>query len=292
MVQLSLFSNMDNYPNYVGVSSNNNDITIHEEAKPMQSKKNKPKKTSKMKYRNQIIILKGLEPKLNSNQLFPNLKVSNEVRTYKLKPLSEVDWSLPLNLTDKQFKRLSQMLNGIATKRQAWLNVGREELVSELWIKSIEVIRRSGELNMSVIGRSCWNRLNDIFREKKRKSEKFVYASEWIEKVDIELDNSLICVEDDRESNLIIDEMLNLFEEDSEERKFIELELYYIGLRDVKGEKPADLKKESKKQIEINIAQALGYVNDMANGYRVLKNKVRSVLIEQGYKIPLKPSSV
>lgn len=255
----------------------------------------------KYKYseKEQILFLKGFEIKREVHQSELNFSSNIEkTRTYTLKSLEDVYREGKVKeLTPEQFKRLNKIVNGIAAKRNGWLQMPKEEVIGELWVKSYEVIGRCGDFNPSVVARSLWNRLNDIFRLGKRVRDKTVLSSEWIEKVETEeKDSQSLSIEDDNTSGLYIQDMMNLFEKDSEELKYLKALMFQIGLDEYLLKEDIDHLKEFENKIleenerlkqrkETKIARYMGFKTDSAVGYRTIKEKVRQILIDNGYRI-------
>lgn len=254
----------------------------------------------KYKEKEQIIFLKGFEIKKEVQQMELNFfEKDDKNRTYKLKSLEEIyKGDIEINLTPEQFKRLNKIINGIAAKRNGWLQIPKEEIISELWIKSLEVILRCDQFNPSVIARSCWNRYNDVCRLGKRTRDKVVLSSEWMEKIETEdeVDGQSLSIEDDNTSKLYIQEMLKLFPNNSEESIYLKSVLFQIGLEDYLDKSDIKMIRDFEDNLmakndklrqrqETKIAKFLGYTSESAVGYRTVKEKVRQILIEKGYKI-------
>lgn len=266
--------------------------------------KSKKKKNTERKYKysekEQIVFLDGFEIKKEVRQLELNFfNKEDKTRTYKLRTLEEVyNGDVKLDLTSEQFKRLSKIINGIAAKRNGWLQMPKEEVIGELWIKSLEVILRCDQFNPSVIARSCWNKLNDVCRLGKRTREKVVLSSEWMEKIETEdeVDGQSLSIEDDNTSKLYIEEILELFPKNSNECLYLKALMFQIGLDDYLDEKDIEYIREFEDNLmiknnnlrqrrEAKIAKLLGFTSESAVGYRTIRDNVRKVLIEKGYKI-------
>lgn len=266
--------------------------------------KSKRKKIIERKYKHsekeQIVFLDGFEIKKEVRQLELNFfNKEDKTRTYKLRTLEEVySGDVNLDLTPEQFKRLNKIINGIAAKRNGWLQMPKEEVIGELWIKSLEVILRCNQFNPSVIARSCWNKLNDVCRLGKRTREKVILSSEWMEKIETEdeVDGQSLSIEDDNTSKLYIEEMLELFPKDSNECLYLKALMFQIGLDDYLDKEDIEYIREFEDNLmiknnnlrqrrETKIAKLLGFTSESAVGYRTIRDSVRKVLVEKGYKI-------
>ena len=275
-------------------------VLIPEEPK---RKRTGMKKVRKYKYseKEQLIFLKGFEIKRKEvQQLELNFfNKEDKTRTYTLRSLEDVYKNGDvMDLTPEQFKRLNKIINGIAAKRNGWLQIPKEEVIGELWLKSYEVIGRCNDFNPSVIARSCWNKLNDLCRLTKRRHEKVILSSEWMEKIETEdeIDGQTLSIEEDNTSNLYINEILKLFPEGSEELKYLKALMFQIGLdeflskedinsiREFENNLLADNEKLRQRK-ETKIAKFLGFNAESAVGYRLIKEKVKQALISNGYKI-------
>lgn len=260
------------------------------------------KKERKYKHseKEQMIFLKGFETKKEVQQLELNFfDNGDKSRTYSLRSLEEVYANGDvMELTPEQFKRLTKIINGIAAKRNGWLQIPKEEVIGELWLKSYEVIGRCNSFIPSVIARSLWNRLNDICRIGKRRKEKVILSSEWLEKIETEdeVDGQTLSIEDDNTSKLYILEMMNLFPDDSDEKKYLKALMFQIGLDEYLTKDDIDYMREFEDRLiaeneklrqrkETKIAKFLGFTTESSTGYRLIKEKVKQILIENGYKI-------
>lgn len=268
---------------------------------PLECKERSKKKKRRYKHseREQIIFLKGFENKKEVLQLELNFFNSDKSDSYSLRSLEEAYADkTPVDLTPEQYKRLNKIINGIATKRHGWLQISREEIVSELWVKSFEVIKRCQDFIPSIIARALWNRLNDVCRYTKKRKEKVILSSEWLEKIETEdeVDGQSLSVEDDNTSKLYIQEILKLFPEDSIEKLYLKTLIFQIGLDEFLSEKDIDsLRTQEDKLIlnneklrqrkETKIAKLLGFNAESSSGYRAVKESVKKILIENGYKI-------
>lgn len=259
-------------------------------------KKSEKKKYNRKSFQKQFIFLNGFEPKKYHRQEHLNFQSKSGVRTYTLRPLKEVlESSERYYLTEDEYKAVERVINGISIKRDNWLHMNREDVKSELWIKAMEVILRTNQINLSVIARSCWNRINDICRLTKKRNEKVVLSSEWLEKIETEdeVNEQKLSIEDDNMSKLIIDELLELFPKDSIERKYITLMMFQTGLDEYLS--PEELREYQaieetfdirfKRRKEYKIAKTLGFITDTNSNYRKLKQSVKDILIKKGFKI-------
>lgn len=261
------------------------------------------KGVAKKKYihseREQIVFIKEFDIKTDFEKEFNLTEGTDDNKTYKLRSLEEVyNGEINFELTPEQFKRLNKIINGIAAKRSGWLQIPKEDIIGELWIKSMEVILRCNQFNPSVIARSCWNKYNDVCRVGKKTRDKVILSSDWMEKIETEdnIDGQTLSTEDDNTSKLYIQDILKLFPEDSEENRYLKVLIFQIGLEecleedDIKYLKEIDRKLAVKynnirQRRETKIAKLLGYSSESAIGYRNIKDSVKQKLVEKGYKI-------
>ena len=275
-------------------------ILIPEEPK---ENKNKVIKEKKYKYseREQIRFLKGFQNKREVLQLELNFSNnSDKSNSYSLRSLEEAYADkTPVDLTPEQYKRLNKIINGIAIKRYGWLQIPKEEVVSELWVKAFEVIKRCQDFIPSIIARALWNRLNDICRAVKKRKEKVILSSEWLEKIETEdeKDGQTLSVEDDNTSKIYIQEMLKLFPEGSIEKLYFKALIFQLGLDEFLDKNEAESFKNQEDELVVNnerlkhrkeskIAKLLGFNAESSPDYKLVKESVRRILIGNGYQIP------
>ena len=271
-------------------------LTPYEFSEKESKKTVQKKRYNRKPFQKQFIFLNGFEPKKYYKQEHLNFQGKSGVRTYTLRPLKEVlESGERYHLTEEEYKSVERVINGISIKRDNWLHLNREDVKSELWIKAMEVILRTNQINLSVIARSCWNRINDICRITKKRNEKVVLSSEWLEKIETEdeVNEQKLSVEDDNMSKLVIDELLEIFPKDSLERRYITLMIFQTGLDEYLSpeeleeyqaiEESFDIRYKRKK--EYKIARALGFMTDTNSNYRKLKQSVKETLIEKEFKI-------
>ena len=190
-------------------------------------------------------------------------------------------------LSPKEYSEIDNMLHYIAMRYNNWSGLEYDDIKSELWVKTLHVIKDVGHINLRLIAKCCYNASYDLCRKAKRKWEvvdtnsELVYTDGYSS-----LSNN---IEDDEElylDNIIVQELVDSFPKNSRERNYlIYLALYLeIPLRDheeknltfekVYGKYPRNYRRE------FLIAKALGFSDDTSSGYRKAKYEVRNRLAE------------
>lgn len=192
-------------------------------------------------------------------------------------------------LSDKEFSDLDKMLNGIAWKYNGWSGLQQEDIYMELWIKALEVIKSMGKIEMNLLAMCSYNRAIDLCRSAKKQNERYFNASDLLEVFgntdEAGSGQTFSCCTEDDHSSINIQDMINLFDPGTKERKYIILVALYLGLDEsVYGESKSKM-LFGNDRMELELAHLLGYVNDTSNGYRRLRGRVREKLVEQGFKI-------
>ena len=189
-------------------------------------------------------------------------------------------------LDDSEYSEIDNMLHFIAYRYNNWSGLEYEDIKSELWVKTLRVIRDVGHINMKLIAKCCYNASYDLCRKAKRKWEVVDTNSELVYSDVFESKNRCEDDEDLYLDNIIVQEVVDLFPKNSRERNYlIYLALYLnIPLRDHQ-EKNLTYDKvyghlPPKYRRELAIAHALGFSDDTSTGYRKAKYEVRSRLAE------------
>ena len=190
-------------------------------------------------------------------------------------------------LDDDEYKDIDKMLHYIALRYNNWSGLEYDDIKSELWVKTLHVIKDVKYINLRLIAKCCYNASYDLCRKAKRKWEVVDTNSELVYTDGLSSANNKI--EDDDEiylDNIIVQELVDSFPKNSRERNYlIYLALYLnIPLRDHK-EKNLTFEKVYGKyprnyRRELLIAKALGFSDDTSSGYRKAKYEVRNRLAE------------
>ena len=200
-------------------------------------------------------------------------------------------------LTDEQFESVDRMLRGISRKYRNWYGISEDDIYQECWVKTLKLMEKfDGELpNLNLIASSCYNRIFDMCKYHQRRQNqlpswnadiaKEQASSGRIHKTDAQpigdyMKPAKLGTVEQSDAELALEEIMNLFDVDSRERRYI----YLIGLHEgvFKEERPfesAELFGDGSRT-EFRIAKDLGYANDTSNGYRGLKRRVQSKITE------------
>lgn len=206
---------------------------------------------------------------------------------------------LDYELTNEEFMKLNKMCIGIARRRQGWSRLTAEDLTDDLWIKAMELIRSNkscanqGTINFKWIGRCLWNKVIDICRSAKRTNDRQFAATEFMDAFVKEMSSDTAkktgspLFEDDHDSAVNIQAILNLFVPGSREHQYVRLVALHVGAGDCLGKAKFKEKRNEifgDKRMELEVAVRLGYASDTSNGYRNLRSRVRKSIVEAGLK--------
>jgi hypothetical protein len=194
-------------------------------------------------------------------------------------------------LTDEEVTAIDNMLTGIAFKKKDLLkNYSVDDIVSELWVKTLEVINQHGRADMDLIASSCYKKIVDLVRLNIRHysmpidikrldyagNEEEVLASGGDSENTIEFITRTPFEDPETSKDILIQDILGFFEKNSKEYKFCEIFLKISGVIE-----SADVPDSSA--FDKYAAAQLGYASSSSSGYTRLRNKVRKVL-EENYK--------
>ena len=193
-------------------------------------------------------------------------------------------------LDNKEYSEIDKMLHYIAIRYNNWSGLEYDDIKSELWVKTLNVIKDINYINLRLIAKCCYNTGYDLCRKAKRKWEVVDTNSELVYADGFSTENKF---EDDDElylDNIIVQEVVDSFPKNSRERNYLIYLALYLGipLRDHEernltfertyGKYPKNYRRE------LLIAKALGFSDDTSTGYRKAKYEVRHRLAEM-YKI-------
>lgn len=212
----------------------------------------------------------------------------------------EISDSGEVQLTEEEFDQINKMVCGISWKRHGWSGLEADDIMVELWLKVMQVLKDCREVNLPLLAGCCWNRSMDLCRAAKRQKERcfsIPNAYEIFEDSDQITDeydgsasrgsNVLRKYEvDDCDSNMSIKAMLDLFPPDSKEYEYIQLSLLYNGLVETYYKDPTKKFDDvfGNQRRELELAWKLGFANDTSSGYRNLRDRVRNKIIENGLR--------
>lgn len=198
-----------------------------------------------------------------------------------------------------EFDQLQNMLYWISRKYNGWSRLESEDLESELWIKAINIIKDTGEINMNLIAMSCYHYAIDICRKYKRQA-KFFPTDGFMEVGDDSSQTPIpfslnIINKSSRDlarnnnqrygSSLLIQDMLDLFDPESKEYKFIRLAALYHDIEIPENVEDGWRFEDifTRDRYEYSMAKALGFADDTSTGYRNLRGRVRDALYQNGF---------
>lgn len=191
-------------------------------------------------------------------------------------------------LTEEQFDAIDKMLNGVANRYANWGGISRDDIYQECWLKAMQIIEACGEVpDLNWICQCCYNRIFDLGRYQARRVNQIPIDISQFDRQEASSDQTSYFEEMEKHlpigtdflSEVILEEIENLFDADSNEREYIrELEIY-IGIREVAKSKLASL-FDFNSSMENEIALNLGFANSSSNGYRNVKRRVRAKVAE------------
>jgi hypothetical protein len=199
-----------------------------------------------------------------------------------------------IKLSEEEFNKLDKMINGISWKYNGWSGLEQEDIAMELWIKTCEVIKYTGNINYNLIARCCYNKAIDMCRSARKTVTNSFSASEFLESCfnsdkDFAKDSDNGSINISRNSDFYsktdIEDMIKLFDPDTKERKYIILMILYLGLDEEIFNNPGSCydKLFGNERMDYEIAKKLNYANDTSQGYRQLRERVRNKLRENGF---------
>lgn len=173
----------------------------------------------------------------------------------------------------ERVQTLNDIITGIARRScHKFKGLSVEDISQSLWLKVLEVENKLNySLDLNFVARICYDYIVDLQRyEMKRNSyslESIVESPEWSHSPSDD-----ITVEDE----LVVNELLSVFPEESPEGIFLR---YWLTAADVKdfGYEPST---SQGRYTENEIAQILGFNNSSHRGYRRLRHVVREVVLK------------
>lgn len=200
-------------------------------------------------------------------------------------------------LTEETVNRIDLMLRKLASMKinNGHLRMDFEDAVSELWINVLKIVERTGNVDLNYIASASFNKMVDLTRYNIRR-EATPYTNENLNQIlPEEVRNSQMVTEgrrsdayifstssyEDVSKRLELVDILNLFEEGSNEYKFVEAWMRILGiLEDI------DHNELPEKAFDRYIAvDVLGYAGSNSSGYSRVRSRVRRILTEAGYRL-------
>lgn len=196
-----------------------------------------------------------------------------------------------VNLSDEEVKALDTMIRKLVYKKKGAgkipFQMSVEDVVSEMWITAMEVINKKGSVEMNLIAIACLCRLVDLTRAYVRRPcvaidpSRFSYLLGEEDSIEHKVDGSRAVGElltsklEQPGENLPLDDILNLFEKDSKEYKFVKL---MIGASGARVESPEDAPDSCA--VDGFVAMKMGYASVSSNGYKRVRSRVRETIRE------------
>lgn len=180
------------------------------------------------------------------------------------------------NLTKDQVKEINSIIRGIAYKKEyTYPTISREDVEMELWINTLELINKTGSVDYPLIATMCYRRIVDMIRKEANRSH-FSYESIFetkdnSEESSINYSNRF----DDEYSDLILEDILSMFDESSKEYKFVEIMIEFSRAKET------NKFNVNAKFNETTVAKLLGFSNSSSSGYKRVRGNVRWVIREK-----------
>lgn len=203
-------------------------------------------------------------------------------------------------LTNEQFEEIERVVSGIS-RRKAWGVFTYEDLHQDLWLDVMELIEKVGEVpSLNLVARVCYNKVTDKIRYNRRRSDSQLLGdgtesnfekgstNESAEDFMVSrgLGGSSVTM-----SNLVVQEMMELFDEGTKERLYIyQMAVFHNALdpeEDTSEE--FDTLFSNDKRFDNEIAINMGYSGSHSSGYKRVRWAVRERILEfnewKSYKV-------
>lgn len=198
-------------------------------------------------------------------------------------------------LSEETVNALDTMLRKLASKKinNGHLRMDFEDTVSELWINALKIIEKTGKVDFNYIASASFYKMVDMTRHNIR-TEATPYDNETLNRVlpedlrnaqlhtDRKSDTYVFatCKPERADERLELFDILNLFEKDSKEYKLVETWMKILGIID-----EGNYEELPTRAFDGYIAvEVLGYAGSKSSGYSKLRQKVRNILTEAGYR--------
>lgn len=190
--------------------------------------------------------------------------------------------------SESKIEKYKKIVAGVARKYESkW--VSREDLEQELWIKVLEMLEAvdgdENKLDCNLVAKACFRKAVDYYRYCRRRYEANVKlecddADRTELQGDLEYDPSKLLATRgliDQNMYTMVKEIIDMFEEGSKERQYIEMKLYHFGIIDEEnyGEVtlPGEPKAPKNTDDKIDFVAMLGYNNRKISGSWIRKER-------------------
>ena len=202
-----------------------------------------------------------------------------------------------VNLSNEEVQAIDTMIRKIVYKKKGCgklpLQMDVDDMISELWIRAMEIIQDKGSVQMGIIALGCYYRIVDITRSYARQPyfpidpARFSYLLGEDDATDtnasgrgdsgtlVFVDTMTSKIEQPGES-LPLDDILGLFEEGTKEYRYVKLMINACGARVTD---PNDTPETSA--LEGYVSKRLGYASVSSSGYTRLRTRVRNTIKEK-----------
>lgn len=203
-------------------------------------------------------------------------------------------------LNDEVVKELDSMIRRIVYSKKNTIMMDPEEVISELWIKCLEIINKKGEIDYNYLASACFHGIVDLVRKNVKDDhlpydnhqfdrcvsiEQYYSSSNDVSETQVYVYASTVNHKrfQQAEEKLEVEDILKLFdgEDEEKERTFIETWMQILGIEEIEDE---SVLPESAFDRFIAV-EKLGYASSGSCGYGRLKKRVREKLIANGYKL-------
>lgn len=208
-----------------------------------------------------------------------------------------------VRLTDEEFSTVDTMLHFIARKYDTWSGVEYDDLKSELWAKTLVILKKEKRIETRWIAKCCYNLSLDICRSAKKYVTRYDVDSDLVDMVTESPEMSVPRQDAEEDETVIgrmaVEELVKRFPRNSRERNYLIYLTLYMGIpisdhkeRNLTFEKVyGDMPKGCRR--DLAVARALGFSDDTSSGYRKAKYAVREALADEyGIDMSRKKSEV
>jgi hypothetical protein len=202
-------------------------------------------------------------------------------------------------LTEEEANRLDSMLHKIAYKKKDTVKMDPEDVISELWINALMTINKKKEANpnwpidFNYLAAASFKKIVDLVRLSIRKEITSIDVS-TLDREDSSENASAAAVSSNHVYDLVahqhieaVDEkpelmdVLSFFEKGSREYQLVEAWMEILGIIETKN-----VESLPESAFDGYIATVvLGYSGSKSSGYARIRQKVREVLVMNGYRV-------
>ena len=183
-------------------------------------------------------------------------------------------------LKPEQFEALDDMIYKICLKKKRRYEdckIDFDDAYQEAWVKALQVIDDcGGDVNLSLIASCIYNKIEDLCRYQFRRINQVPVDQADLENTpDGVYHGTMVAFNpDELETNISIEEIMNLFEKDSKEYEFVEMIAAKVGVVETKDEL-LEFFKGLEHSLRMEMAWALGYASSSSSGFRGVEWRVR-----------------